>query len=155
MDCSMPGFPVLHYLLEFVFKLMSIEPVMPPNHLILCCPLLLRSVFPASGSFPMSQLYTSGSQSVGVLVSASVLLRNIQGWFPLGLTGLISLLSKGLSRVFSSTTIISYNNTKRVLHIWGKDWRSISPNTQNYCLYVVRLIYFFFLVFWMSPTLFN
>ena len=65
-------------------------------------PSCLRS-FPASGSFPMSQLFTSSSQSVGV--SASVLPMNIQGWFPLGWTGLISLLSKGLSRVFPSTTI--------------------------------------------------
>ena len=59
--------------------------------------------FPASGSFPMSWLFASGSQSIGAI--ASVLPMNIQGWFPLQLTGLISLLSKGLSRVFSSTTI--------------------------------------------------
>ena len=61
--------------------------------------------FPASGSFPVSQLFTSGGQSIGTLTSASVLPMNIQGWFPLGLTGLISLLSRGLSRVFSSTTV--------------------------------------------------
>ena len=61
--------------------------------------------FTTSGSFPMNQLFPSGGQSTGVLASASVLLMNIQGWFPLGLTGLIFLLSKGLSRVFSSTTI--------------------------------------------------
>ena len=61
--------------------------------------------FPASGSFQMSQLFASGGQSIGVSVSASVLLVNIQGWFPLGLTGLISPQSKEHSRVFSSTTI--------------------------------------------------
>ena len=61
--------------------------------------------FPASGSFPMSQFFASGGQSIGVSASASVLPMNIQGWFPLGLTGWISLLSKGLSRVFSSTTV--------------------------------------------------
>ena len=61
--------------------------------------------FPASGSFPMSQFFTSGSQSIGVSVSASVLPMNFQGWFPVGLTGWISLLSKGLSRVFSNTTV--------------------------------------------------
>ena len=61
--------------------------------------------FPASESFPVSQLFASGGQSIGVSASASVLPMNIQGWFPLGLTGLISLLSKGLSRVFSSTTV--------------------------------------------------
>ena len=75
------------------------ELVMPSNHLILCCPLLL----PSSGSFPMSQLFTLGGQSMRA--SASVLPMNIQGWFPLGLTGLTSLVFKGLSRVFSSTTI--------------------------------------------------
>ena len=61
--------------------------------------------FPASGSFPMSQLLISGDQSIGASASASVLPMNIQGWFPLGLTCFISLQSKGLSRVFSSTTI--------------------------------------------------
>ena len=60
--------------------------------------------FPASGSFPMSQLFASGNQSIGAVVWASDLPMNIQGWFPLGLTGLI-LLSKGLSRVFSNTTV--------------------------------------------------
>ena len=60
---------------------------------------------PASGSFLMSWIFASGGQSIGASASASVLSMNIQGWFPLGLTGLISLLSKGLSRVFSSTTV--------------------------------------------------
>ena len=61
--------------------------------------------FPASGSFPMNLLFAAGGQSIGASASASVLPKNIQGWFPLGLTSLISLRSKGLSRVFSSTTI--------------------------------------------------
>jgi len=61
--------------------------------------------FPASGSFPMSQFFTLGGKSIGVSASASVLSMNIQGWFPLGLTSLISLQSKGLSRVFSNTTV--------------------------------------------------
>ena len=61
--------------------------------------------FPASGSFPVSQLLRSGGQSIGALASASVLPMNIQGWFPFRLTGLISLLSKGLSRVLFSTTL--------------------------------------------------
>ena len=64
--------------------------------------------FPASGSFPMSQFFPSGGQSIGASVSTSVLPMNIQGWFCLGLTGLISLLAKGLSRVFASTTIKRY-----------------------------------------------
>ena len=83
-----------------LLKLMSIELVMPSNHLILCCPFssCLQS-FLASGSFPMSQFFASSGQSIGASASASVLPMNIQGWFPLGLTGLSSLLSIGLSRV--------------------------------------------------------
>ena len=65
------------------------------------CPLS----FPASWSFQMSQFFTSGGQSIGVSASASVLPMNIQDWFPLGWTGWISLQSKGLSRVFSNTTV--------------------------------------------------
>ena len=61
--------------------------------------------FPASGSFQMSQFFPSGGQSIGVSASTSVLQMNIQDWFPLGWTGCISLQSKGLSRVFSSTTV--------------------------------------------------
>ena len=61
--------------------------------------------FPASGSFPMSQFFASGGQSIGVSASASGLPMNIQDWFPLGLTGWLSLQSKGLSRVFSNTTV--------------------------------------------------
>ena len=65
--------------------------------------------FPASGSFQMSQFFASGGQSTGVSASASVLPMNIQDWFPLGWTGWISLQSKGLSRVFSSTTVQKYH----------------------------------------------
>ena len=64
--------------------------------------------FPASGAFPVGQLFASGSQSIGASASASVLPMNFQGWFPLRLTGLISLLSTGLSRIFSRTTIWKY-----------------------------------------------
>ena len=61
--------------------------------------------FPASGSFPVSWLFASGGQSIEASASASVLPMNVQGWFPLGLTGLISLQPKGLSRIFSSITV--------------------------------------------------
>jgi len=82
---------------------MSVEWVILSNHLILCCPLFLPpQSFPASGSFPMRWLFTSGGQSTGASASASALSMNIQSWIPLGLTGSIS---KGLLRVFSSTTI--------------------------------------------------
>ena len=64
--------------------------------------------FPASGSFPVSQFFTSGGQHIGASTSTSVLPMNFQGWFPLGWTGWISLQSKGLSRVFSDTTVQKY-----------------------------------------------
>ena len=86
-------------------KLMSIESVMPSSSLILSCPLLLLPQFlPASGSFPMSQLFTWDGQSIGVSASTSVLPVNTQDWSPLGWTGWI-LQSKGLSKVFSNTTV--------------------------------------------------
>ena len=92
-----------------LLKLMSTGSMMLSIHLILCCPLLLLpSVFPSIWVFPndgKSWLLSSGGKSIGASASASDLPINIQGSFPLGLTGLFSLQSKGLSRVFSSTTI--------------------------------------------------
>ena len=87
-------------------KLMSIESVMPPTSSSSVVPFssCLQS-FPASGSFQMSQLFASGSQSIGVLASTSVLPMNTQDWSPLGWTGWISLQFKGLSRVFSNITV--------------------------------------------------
>ena len=87
-------------------KLMSIKSVMPSNHVILCHPFSsCPQSFPASGSFQMSQLFTAGGQSIGVSTSTSVLPMNTQDWSPLRWTGWISLQSKGLSRVFSNTTL--------------------------------------------------
>ena len=87
-------------------KPMSIKSVMPSSHLILCrLLLLLPPILRALESFPMSQLFTWGGQSIGVSASTSVLPMNTQDWSPLGLTGWISLQSKGLSRVFSNTTV--------------------------------------------------
>ena len=95
---------------QTLLRLMSIEWMIPSNHLILVpfssCP----QSFPASGSFPINQLFASGGQSIGALVSASVLPMNIQGSFLLGWTGWISLLSKGLSRDFSNTTFKGINS---------------------------------------------
>ena len=85
-----------------LLKLMSIESVMQSKHLILCCPLLLLpSIFPRIRVFSDE----SGGQSIGASASVSVIPMNIQDWFPLGWTGLISFQSKGLSRVFSNTTV--------------------------------------------------
>ena len=89
-----------------LLKLMSIESGMPSNHLILCHLLrLLPQSFPSSGSFPRSQFFASGGQSIRVSASVTVLPMTIQDWSPLGWTGWISLQSKGLSRVFSNTTV--------------------------------------------------
>ena len=86
---------------QSLLKLMSIELMRPSNHLILCHPFVFcPQSFPGSVSFPMSQFFTSRGQSIGASAPASVLLINSQGYFPLGLTGLISLLYKGLSRDF-------------------------------------------------------
>ena len=89
-----------------LLRLESIESVMLSNHLILCYPLLISlQSLSASRTFPMSWLFTSGGQSIGASASSSVLPMNIQGWFPWGLNDLTSLLSKGLSRIFSRNTI--------------------------------------------------
>ena len=113
MNCSTPGFPVLHYLLKLL-KLMSVESVMPSNHLI-CHPfLLLPSIFPSIRAFSKESAVCIRWPKYWA--SASVLPMNIQGWFPLGLTGLISLLSPGLSRDLSSTTV------------WKHQFLSIQPS---------------------------
>ena len=109
-----PGFPVLHYLPEFVQNHVHWI-MMPSNHLILCC----IPFFFYLQSLPVSWVFTSGGQSIGA--SASVLPMNIQGWFPLGLTGLISLQSKGLSRVFSSTIIRKHQFFSTQSFLWSKD----------------------------------
>ena len=85
---------------------------MPSNHLILCHPLLLLpSIIPASGSFPISQLFAPGGQSIEVSASTSVPPMNTQDWSSLGWTGWISLQSKGLSGGFSNTTVQSINSS--------------------------------------------
>ena len=106
-----------------LLKLMSIDSVMSSNHLILCYPLLLLpSIFPSIRVFLNESLYTSGGQSIGASDWASVLPMNIQGWFPLGLTGLISLLSKGLSRVFSRTTTWKHNFLLSQPSLWSNSY---------------------------------
>ena len=110
IDSSTPGFPVLHYLPELA-QLMSIESLMPSNHLILCHPLsYCPQCFPALGSFPMNWLFASGGQSIETSASASIL----QGWFPLGWTDLISL-SKGLLK-----SLLQHHSSKASI-----PWRSV------------------------------
>ena len=100
MDCSTPGFPVLHYLLEFAqTHVQWISDAIQPCH-----PLTPSS--PALNLSPhQSCLSVSGNQNTGASASASVIPVNFQGWYPLTLTGVISLLSRGLSQVFSSPTV--------------------------------------------------
>ena len=132
MDCSMQA-PLSSNISKSWIKFMSIESLMLSNHLMLCSHLfLLPSIFPASGSFPVSWLFPSGVQSIGASTSASVLPVSIQGWCPLGLTGLISLQSKGLWRVFSSTKLESINSSMPSLlydttyiHMWLQKNHSI------------------------------
>ena len=105
-DHRTPGFSILHYLPEFAqIPIHWVDNAIQPSHPLLFPSSTCFQSFPASGSLPMSQFFTSGCRSIEASTSAPDLPMNIQCWFPLGLTGLISLKSKGLSRVFSSTTI--------------------------------------------------
>ena len=106
MDCGMPGFPVCHQLLELTqTHVHRVGDAIQPSVSSSVIPFSCLQSFPPSGSFPVSQFFTSGGQSIGVSASASVLPVNIQDWFPLGWTCWISLQSRGLSRDFSNTTV--------------------------------------------------
>ena len=106
MDFSMPGFPVLHHLPEFAYNSCALSRWCYPDisFSVVLFYFCLQS-FPASGFFPVNRLFTSDGQSTGASASESVLWMNIQSLFPLRLTHWISLLSKGLWRVFSNTTV--------------------------------------------------
>ena len=120
VDCSMPGFPVLHYFPDLL-KFMSTESAMLSYHVILCHPFsFCLQPFLASGSFPTNWLFASGGQIIGA--SALVLPMNIQGSFPLELIGWISLLSKGLSKVFSSTTVWKHQFFSTQLSLWSNSY---------------------------------
>ena len=122
MHCSMPGFPDLQYLLEFAqTHVCWVDDAIQSDHLLSpfsSCP----QFFPTSGSFPVSQLFTSGGQSIGTPASASVLPMNIQGWFPLGWTGCIFLVFRGLSRVFSSTMVWKHQFFSAQLSLWSNPY---------------------------------
>ena len=111
MDCSTPGFPVHHQLLELAeTHVHRVDDAIQPSH-------PLSSLSPAlnlsqhQGLFQLTSSSPSGAQSIGVSASASVLPANIQNWSPLGWTGWVSLQSKGLSRVFSNTTVQSISSS--------------------------------------------
>ena len=126
MGCGRPGFPVRHQLLT-----MNLCPLSLWFHPIISSSVIpfsscLQS-FPASESFLKSQLFTSGGQSIRVSALASVFPMNIQGWFPLGLTGLISLQSKGLSKVFSNTTVWKHQFFSPQASLWPNPYIHIWP----------------------------
>ena len=121
MDCSTPGSS------WSLLKLLPVESVMLSNRLILCRPLLLLpSIFPSVRVFsPVSQLFASGGQSIGVSASASVLPMNIQDWSPLGWTGWISLQSKGLSRLSSPSPQFKSINSSLLSFLYDPTLTSI------------------------------
>ena len=130
MDCSTKGFSFTLSL--SLLKLISSELVMLSKHLILCHPFssCLQS-FPGSGSFPVSQLFTSGGQSIGA--SASVLSMNIQDWFPLGFTGFISLHSRKLSEFLPMSQFKSINSSVLNL-IYGPTLTPVYDYWKNHSL---------------------
>ena len=106
MDYSTPGFSVHHQPSEPAqTHVHRVGDAIQPSHPLSSIPFSCLQSFPASGSFQISQFFTSRGQSIGVSASASILPMNIQDWFSLGWTGWIFLQSKGLSRVFSNTTV--------------------------------------------------
>ena len=118
MDCSTPGLPVHHQLLELAqTHVHQVSDAIQPSHPLSSPYPPAFSLSPALGSFPMSQFFASDGQSIGASASATVL--PMQGWIRLGLTGLISLQSKGLSRVFSNTTVQKHQFFSAQLSLWS------------------------------------
>ena len=120
MDCSTPGFSVHHQLPELnqthIHRISdAIQPFHPLSFPFFSC---LQS-FPASGSFPMSQIFASGGQSIGASASASILPLNIQDWFPLEWTYWISLQPERLSRAFSNITVQKHEFFSTQLSLWS------------------------------------
>ena len=112
MNCSTPGFPVRHQLPELAqTHVHRVSDANQPSHPVSSPSPAAFNLYQHSGSFTMSQFFTSGGQRIGVSALASVLPMNIQDWFPLGWTGWISLQSKELSRVFSNTTLKSISSS--------------------------------------------
>ena len=140
MNCSMPGLPVHHHLPEFtqthVHRVDDAIPAISSSVVpFSSCPQSL----PESESFPMSQFFAWGGQSTGVSALASFLPKNIQGWSPLEWTGWISLQSKGLSRVFSNTTVQKHQ-------FFGAQLKHIPHYFQNLSSSQTEILYRFLLL---------
>ena len=117
MDCSTPAFPVFHHLLELAQTHVHwVDDTIQPSRPLLLLPF---NISQHQGIFLVSHPFTSDGQSFGVSGSASAHPMNIQGWFPLGWTGWISLLSKGLSRVFSNTTVQKHQFFSAQPSLWS------------------------------------
>ena len=143
MDCSTPGLTVHHQPTPGIYSNSS-----PLSRW--CHPTISSSVipfsshlqfFPASGSFPVSQLFASGGQSIGVSASTSVFSVNTQDWFPLGWTGWISLQSKGLSRVFSKTTVQKHQFIVQLSHPYMTTGKTIVFTIQTFVSKVMSLLF--------------
>ena len=131
---------------QSLLKLMSIEPAMPSNHLILChrlLLLLLTSIFPASGSFLRSQFFALGGETIGASASPSVLPMNTHYSFPLGLTGLISLPSKGLSAPQFKASILRCSDffMVQLLHPNMTTGKNIALTRQTFVGKVMSLLF--------------
>ena len=122
MDYSTPGLPLHQQHPEFTQTHCPLSRWCHPTISYSVIPFFCLQTFQASGSFQMSQFVISHGQSIGVSASASVLPMNIQGWFPLGWTGWISLQSKGLSRVFSSTTVEKHQFFGTQPSLWSNSY---------------------------------
>ena len=123
MVCSTPGFPAHHQLAEIAqTHIRWVSEAIQPSHPLSSPSSPAFQSFPASLSFPMSQFFSSGDQSIGALPSASVLPMNIQHWFPLWWIGWISLQSKGLSRVFSNTAAQKHQFFSAQLSLWSNSY---------------------------------
>ena len=159
LDCRTSGFPVLQYSLEFA---------QTHVHWVgwWCHPTISSSVasfsscpqsFPESGSFSVSQLFRSSDQSTGA--SALVLPMNIQDWFPLGLTGLVSLHSQGLSRIFSSTTVQNHRFFSAQPSFWSNSYLWTRPLEKpllaKWCLYFLICHLGLSLLFFRGASIFS
>ena len=131
MDCSTPGLPVHHQLPGFTqTHVHRVGDAIQPSHPLSSPPPPAFNL--SQQSFPMSQFFASGGQSIGVSASASVLAMNIQDCFPLGWTGWISLQSKGLSRVFSVTPQFKSINSSALSFLYSSALTSIHDSWKNH-----------------------